>query len=770
MKTVYTLSVHQFIDMHFKDADLGYAFSSVSRMLEGSESHRKVQESRGGDYEAEKTLRYEMDGGDFSVVVQGRADGLFEKGGLPFVEEIKTTYRREVTGGLPLHLRQAECYAFMLAQRDGLTAVGTRLTYVTLPEGAARSFESLHTRKSLEEKFMPLVSATLELYGSRYRHEKLLSSTAGGLHFPFPSFRKGQREMAGAVWRALTNRERLMVEAPTGIGKTLAALYPAVLALGRGEIRRVFYLTARNTGHESARQALELLRQRGLSIHSLELTAKTKLCPTHGECAKCPYAKGYYSKARQILREVAGEARHWTGEDLIALGEAREVCPFELALDLSEEMDAVILDYNYAFDPRVQLKRYFAEGPRDYALILDEAHNLVDRSRDMYSAEIEKSLYLQAKGEVRALGEDGAFILGPIRRLQELFLTLRKSHRGAFHTLSELPEGFSAALAQFAAACDDFLKAHAQLRLPALLDAYYASAAFLRVYQDFSPSYALVLERDKGGERLALLCLDPSAFLQKAVSRARSAVAFSATLSPMDYYRDLLGMEGCRTLAVDSPFDPANFLPLTLPLETTWKKRDKTAPEVALALHAMVSSHPGHYLAFFPSYGYLKTVQEALQSLAEYPIIQQARDMTARARASFLKRFDGDADTLLGLAVMGGVFGEGIDLVGERLIGVAVVSVGLPQIGPRRDLIKKYFDETRGSGFNYAYVYPGMGKVLQAAGRVIRTHEDRGVALLIDQRFSRQPYRGLFPGHLQPEAVRTYGELMDRFKKFWENS
>jgi DNA excision repair protein ERCC-2 len=650
-----------------------------------------------------------------------------------------------------------------------------------------------------------------------HRWRKARNTTIGALPFPFARYRPGQREIAIAAYRALTRGGRLFLEAPTGIGKTSSVLFPALKALGEGQLEQVFYLTARTVGRLTAARALEEFRTAGLRLRSLTLTAKEKVCVQGGipcDPATCPLALGYYDRRHAAMRDALGR-ENLTREVLDAVGSAHQVCPHELALDLSTWVDVIVCDYNYVFDPKAYLRRHFQDGSGEYAFLVDEAHNLVDRARDMFSAALVGDEVRDVRHRIvralprcaRALSRletslrklagsppPSPIMVDPGERNGELDLfpgastalqvkplpgrercrSGRNDQQGTVLIRRELPVDLIAPLE----AAMEAMELELARNRPAeyrdrLLDLYFHLHAFHRTAEVYDERYATLIEPGAVAQ-VRLLCLDPSFLLRQALDRGKSAVFFSATLAPTDYYGSLLG--GCPTdpqLRLPSPYAPEHLAVLVHDrVRTEFRARAESLDEVVGAIGALIEGRRGNYLVYFPSYQYLAVARDRFQELHPHLVtLSQRPGMTEAERESFLTDFATEPETTrVGFAVMGGIFGEGIDLVGDRLIGAAIVGVGLPQLCPERDLIRDHFATRPGNGFDYAYTFPGMNRVLQAIGRVIRSETDRGIVLLLDSRFGQSRYRRLFPTWWRPVRVGSARDIRSAVQMFWESS
>ena len=737
------------------------------------------------DYQAEAALKQDYTCADIAYTLEGRADGIFtDKDGTPTIDEIKTTTLPPefITGEQsPEHWAQAQIYAAIYARQQGLPAMRVRLVYYQVDEDLEFTFTHDYSADALDAIVTDLLTQYAPWAKRSAEWQRMSRASRQALPFPFASYRPGQRAMMNAVYKTCTEGGQLLCQAPTGIGKTMSVLFPALKAVGEGG--PIFYLTARGTTRAAAENALTLLRAADpdLKLRSVTLTAKDKIClQEHRECTPeaCPYANGYYDRVKAALWDGL-DTHALTADALQELARKHKVCPFELGLDLSLWCDVVVGDYNYLFDPVVHLMRFF-ETAGDYLFLIDEAHNLPGRARDMHSASLCKSAFYDAK---KRLGKGKSSLKNALTKVNNIFIewrhrceeSLDDSRFGRTYFEKSRAEDFDRALTKLCEPLEIWLDEH---RDPsethdALLQLYFDIRAWLRVADTFDNHFVLQISAVGSEVRAAMLCLDPSDFLAADFAKGRAAVLFSATLAPAGYYKDLCGLPDARAVALRSPFDPANMgLWCARQVSTRYKDRADSIAKVSDLLAVMAAAQPGHYLAFFPSYSYLQQVWEDFAArYPDQPTLCQESSMDEGQRTEFLAQFLArDGKPLLGFAVLGGVFGEGVDLTGESLIGVAVVSPGLPQIGPRQEQLRDYFEETRGAGFDYAYRYPGMNKVLQAAGRVIRTPQDRGVVLLIDDRFLAPDTRRLMPPHWEHlRVVDSADAWKDELAAFWKN-
>ena len=822
------LPIRQLVEFLLRTGSIDSRFTGFDRANEGARLHRKLQKAAGEGYEAEVFLSAERTVEDITFTVEGRADGIFTEDGLVTIDEIKTTAipTAEIAEDMnPCHWAQGMLYAAIYGQQNGLERLAVRLTYYQIDTDEIVRFTKEFSIGELEAFFLDLLRQYLpwarrQLDWNIRRNESLRE-----LKFPFASYRPGQRALAGEIYRACAAGKtpdrkggtRLFCQAPTGIGKTMSAIFPALKAIGEGKGEKLFYLTARNTTQTAAEDAVTRLRNSSpeLSLRSVTLTAKEKAClckdeEGHPSCLpeNCPYANGYYERIKDALAALLDGDGNFSRNILTETAKRFTVCPFEMGLDLSEWCDVVIGDYNYLFDPVVHLRRFF-DGAGDWLFLVDEAHNLPDRARAMYSASFRKSSLTEAK---RALGRGKGSLKTALTKADKAFLEVRKTvaklaprhqpvtaqeepvteqtslldvpetavslpepifaENGTVF-LKELPDVLRKPLGAIQAPLQAWLEdnpddpAHSQL-----LELYFSVQDMTRSAERYDAHFVTQLTAYGSNLELSILCLDPSPFVDASLACGRAAAMFSATLTPPGYYKNVLGCPDARAVALESPF-PAEHLGLyCLPVSTRYRDREKSVTAISDALAVLANGKIGNYLAFFPSYAYLKQVWEDFS--ARYPDIEtlvQESGLDDAGRAAFLEKFTPDPErTLLGFGVMGGIFGEGVDLVGDRLVGCAVVGVGLPQVSPRQEILKRYYDELSGTGFEYAYRYPGMNKVLQAAGRVIRTQEDKGVVLLLDDRFARSEYSRLLPKHWSHlRYLRTTTELEGELKKFWKH-
>ncbi|MBW2439923.1 MAG: PD-(D/E)XK nuclease family protein [Deltaproteobacteria bacterium] len=776
MKKTLKIAVRDLVAHVLRSGDLSFEFLASTRPVDAIRIHQKIQQSRPENYSAEVTVSHLIETDLCQLTISGRVDGIYRDADGALIEEIKTTTRSLddfEDRADPIHWGQVKAYAYMVALDQELSALDAQLTYYQVDTAEIRSFKKHFRLSELETFFQDLVDNYLQWATTVVNWEILRDESIARLEFPFGEYRPGQREMAIGVYRTIKHNGQQLIQAATGIGKTMAALFPAVKALGEDLTSKIFFLTARTTGRFAAEYALDELRSAGLKLKSLTITAKDKTCfNPESACSpeECEFARGHYDRVNGALNDIFDQ-QAFTRPAVEQTARDHRVCPFELALELSLWADCVICDYNYAFDPRVYLRRFFLEENGDYTFLIDEAHNLVDRSREMFSAAFHKQPLLDVR---RALRHDQPHIFKSLGKINAWMVKARKKCDASGPTLHEKepPEDLFPLLRGFLRITERWLARN--FKTPyrdRLLDLFFAMSGFIRVAEHYDDSYVTCFEKIKKDVKLKLFCIDPSIQLGSALKRSKAAVFFSATMSPMGYFKNILGCdENAAGLILPSPFPVENLKLFVYDrISTLYRQRASTKQQVAQAIASLIRQKTGNYLIFFPSYEYMMMVLNAFQTeTPDGEVIVQAPGMGETEREEFLGRFGQEnSRSLIGFAVMGGIFGEGIDLVGDRLCGAVVVGVGLPGISQENELIRDYFATHHNAGFEYAYQYPGINRVLQAAGRVIRTESDRGVVLLIDQRYGTHRYRSLLPAEWHPVKMHNEQQLTEALQKFW---
>ena len=777
------------------DIDNRRKVSTEDAMSEGSRIHRMIQRRMGSGYHAEVSMKHCCDFGNYSLLVEGRADGVMDTSPVT-IDEIKGTYRDlgRMKGPDPVHLAQAKCYACFYAMDNGQEEMKVRMTYCNLDTEEIRYFESSYTAQELAEWFAGLVGEYKKWSDDAIAWKQLRQDSIHGLEFPF-AYREGQRELVTHVYHTICHKKKLFLEAPTGVGKTISTLFPSVKAVGEKKADRIFYLTAKTVTAAVADETYRLLREQGLHFRTVTLTARDKICfleETECNPEACPYAKGHYDRINAALFDLLTSQEHYGREEIEAYAQKHRVCPFEMGLDLSLFSDGVICDYNYVFDPHVYLRRFFGDGGQkgEWIFLVDEAHNLLERGREMYSATLYKEDFLTLKRTVKAY--DGR-MEKHLEKCNRALLPLKKECDG-FRVVEDI-DPFVQALTRLSGVMEEYLENHEDSPVRReVLEFYFQVSHFLAIWDLVDEKYVIYTEFDEEGRFfLKLFNVDPSENLRACMDRGNSSILFSATFLPIQYYKKLLGGQGQDyEVYAKSVFDPEKKA-LFLSGDVTSKYSRRSEEEyanIALYIHRIVARRHGNYMVFFPSHAFLRSVWEKYQAAYAQEdgaeCLVQEEHMGEAQRESFLKRFEGNEDcklekvihmeieveeesSLVGFCVLGGIFSEGIDLKNDRLIGAIIVGTGLPQICTEREILKEYFNRDGEDGFDFAYRYPGMNKVLQAAGRVIRTAEDVGIVALLDERFLQRAYQRLFPREWERFEVVTSATVAGRVEKFWND-
>lgn len=823
---------------------------SKEAMNAGSKMHRKLQKMAGSYYDAEVPLKITMKKGihDLDVTVEGRADGIIDLRGEKnrsrkkkeierqvirvedrywnrlllkktesldpgvgedfmeqnvagtidqmsemdesadvTIDEIKGVYRKLVDIEVPetVHVAQAMCYAFIYAKEQSLDRINVQITYVNLESEEVKQFFYVFSCSFLEKWFHDTVDEMMKWVDHAVSHARSRDSSITELEFPY-EYRKGQKQMAACVYKAIEGERRLFVQAPTGIGKTMAAMFPSVKAFATGLVSKIFYLTAKTIAGTVPDQALTLLREHGLEFSSVMLTAKEKICLNDTmECdaEHCPYAKGHFDRVNDALFELITQEDKMDREIIRAYAERYQVCPFELGLDASLFADAIIGDYNYVFDPRVNLKRFFSQTAYDtgrYVFLVDEAHNLVDRASSMYSATLYKEDFLAVKRLVIPYSKKLARSLESCNR--ELLELKKKCPEHGYQILNDIGVLYLKLL-QLHTTMEVFLEDYKQIpERKEVLEFYFALTAFLNIADLIDDSYVIYDELTPDGRFMVrLYCVHPANNLKLCLDKGVSTVFFSATILPVKYYMEMLSdTDTDQAIYIPSPFDPKKRrIMVGLDVSTKYTRRSITEyRKVADYIRQLFKTHPGNYMVFLPSYKMLQDVYDQLREgdCSSMELLCQEQNMKETDREAFLEHFSSKKN-IVAFCIMGGIFSEGIDLTGDRLIGSVVVGPGLPQVCNERKIMMDYFNARKSmevyrdssvDGFKYAYLYPGINKVFQSAGRVIRTEMDTGVILLLDERFGNEEYNSLFPVEWQDAVFGNYDQLVRKMKNFWK--
>ena len=780
-KPIVRISVRNLVEFILRNGDLvsGSGTSDKEAMLKGSRLHRKIQKQMGSHYQPEVSLKKDTEYADLILRVEGRADGIFLQDEQFCIDEIKGVYKKLELMEEPVlvHRAQALCYAWIYLDAHDLEKIDIQMTYAHLDTEVIKRFRETLTRAELKQWYEELTDSYHKWLAYQIEWRKKRNESMENLEFPF-AYRKGQRKMVSGIYHAISKKEQIFIQAPTGVGKTMSAVFPAVRAIGQGMAETVFYLTARTITRTVAQDAFEILRDRGLLFKVITITAKEKLCfCDKPECdpEKCPYAKGHYDRINDAVYELWTTEQSFDRETLLRHAQKWQVCPFEMSLDLAIWMDGVICDYNYVFDPNVCLKRFFGENVSgNYLFLIDEAHNLVDRGREMYSASICLNDVIETRKFVKPYSQKLWKKLGKVKKQMEEL----RQNCGEWK-VQENAGVLPISLLSVQGELDQLLEEPpAQEVVDGILDFYFEVRDFLNISELVDDNYVVYTAFDENGRfYMKLFCVNPAENLQKCLDKGNSTVFFSATLLPLQYYRKMLSTRSENFgMYVESPFEQKKrCLMICRDVSSKYTRRDyEEYRKIAEYIARMSWQKKGNYMVFFPSYRLMEDVYQVYQdefSVSWVRCISQHASMTELEREEFLEEFTEETEeTLVGFCVMGGIFSEGIDLIGDRLIGAAVVGTGLPQVNCEREILKGYYDEKGEQGFDYAYRYPGMNKVLQAAGRVIRTKEDTGAILLMDERFLNRDYRNLFPREWNDACTCTLGNVEKHLQAFWDVS
>lgn len=772
------ISVRNLVEFILRSGDLDNRRSKMAdkeAMLMGGKIHRKIQKKMESAYQAEVSLRHETIYEELSIQVEGRADGISRAQDVVLVDEIKGVYRDLVRLESPVevHEAQAKCYAYFYAYDHQQKAMQVQLTYCNMETEDIKRFCKTYTFEELELWYQKLVDEYYRWVRFQFQWRKRRDQSMEGVEFPF-EYRRGQKEIVAGVYHVIQKKKQLFLQAPTGVGKTMSTVYPSVRAVGAGLAEKIFYLTAKTITRTVAQEAFLLLQEKGVEFKVATITAKEKLCLCDEmECnpQECPYARGHFDRINEAVYELWTTKNHYTRDILQEHARKWQVCPFEMCLDLSVWTDGVICDYNYVFDPNVYLKRFFAEGTKgDYIFLIDEAHNLVDRGRQMYSAALYKEEVLKIR---KSLKPYGGKVIRELNRLNQFLLELKRECESyeVLESIGNLPVLLMKVMGEL----ESFLEEPPQPEVgKEALEFYFTVRDFLNICDLLDENYKIYVQNlEDGGFQLRLFCVNPAKNLENCLEKGSCAVFFSATLLPLRYYRRVFSThEDDYAICAASPFSQERRC-LLVGADVSSKYTRRGYGEyrrIAEYIARAVNTHPGNYMVFFPSHRLLRDVYEIYEQEFSMPHVHslcQSSVMSEQERESFLSEFQSGRGTLVGFCVMGGIFSEGIDLLGDRLIGALIVGTGIPQVGTENEILKAFYDERGENGFDYAYRYPGMNKVLQAAGRVIRTQKDRGIILLLDERFCQRENLSLFPEEWSNYQVSKITSVEKQLKKFW---
>ncbi len=775
-KKLIRISVRTLVEFVLCEGDIDNRTTGTpdkEAMLLGGKIHRKIQREMGSSYRAEIPLKIQIPYDQFVLQIEGRADGIQEDENGVTVDEIKGVMRelKYIKEPVGVHLAQAKCYAYIYGKERDLDRVTVQMTYCQMETEEIKRFQNTYTMEELDEWFWSVIKLYERWAYFQVEWAEKRNASIKETEFPY-EYREGQKDVVTSVYRTILRKKKLFIQAPTGVGKTMATIFPSVKAVGEGLGEKVFYLTAKTITRTVAEQAFEHLRQKGLHMKTITLTAKEKICfceQTECNPDACPYAKGHFDRVNDAVYELITTEDNMSREAIERQAEKHQVCPFEMSLDVSLWVDAVIGDYNYVFDPNAHLKRFFSEGRRgDYLFLIDEAHNLVERGREMYSAVLYKEQFLSVKKKVKEYSK----LVRQLDACNKILLEMKRECEN--YQVHESISPFYIKLVNVLHSMEKMLEEKKQVD-DEVLEFYFAVRFFLNIYEEMDESYTIYTEMmEDGSFRVKLFCINPAANLEKYLNYGKSTIFFSATLLPIAYYKKLLSVEKeDYAIYAESPFDSdKRMVMMGLDVSTKYTKRSETMyKKYAEYIVSIVKVRKGNYMVFFPSYRFMEDVERFFQECKEDNMISivQEQNMNERKREEFLQHFEEERkESLLGFCVLGGIFSEGIDLAEERLIGAIIVGTGLPQVCNEREILKQYFESQNENAFDYAYMYPGINKVLQAAGRVIRTEQDVGVVILLDERFQERRYLETLPREWKQIIYCNNSDVEEKVKNFWE--
>ena len=779
-----SVSVRGIVEFLFREGDItgGEGTFSKDAMQAGSRIHRKIQGKMGLNYQAEVPLKINIERPDFVLIIEGRADGILTEDNFVTIDEIKGVYKKleNLVEPVYVHKAQAMCYAYIYALKEGLSEIAVQMTYCNLDTEQIKRFKEAFTFEELKIWFEDMIDEYCKWMQFDVDNRKLRNESIETLEFPY-DYRPGQKNMAAMVYLSIKDRKNLFVQAPTGIGKTMAALFPAIQAMGNGYAEKMFYLTAKTIARSVALDGLTILRNNGLHFRSVLITAKEKICPmdeTNCDPDYCPYAKGHYDRINKAMYDCLVNEDNITRDVLLSYADKHMVCPFEMGLDVSLYVDGIICDYNYVFDPRVRLRRYFGEGAKgEFVFLTDEAHNLVERASAMYSACIYKEDFLKMRKLLMPFNSRICKLLAGCNKELLEIKKMCESEKG-YVIVSDI-DSLYLKLLRLHAHLESFMEESKEINAlkphkDEILEFYFQINQFLNIYELMDESYEIYGEQvDSSSFMLKLYCIHPANNLSECIEKGNATIFFSATMLPINYYKELLhNDENDAAIYIPSPFPKKNRqIMVGNDVSSRYKLRTPAMYEkIAKYIDIMVHGKQGNYMAFFPSYKMMNDVYEcgcAIGLFGDIEVIVQDSHLSEQERDEFISRFREEEKPVLGFCILGGIFSEGIDLAGEHLIGAAIVGTGLPMVCNENEIKLNYFSDREDKGFEYAYLYPGMNKVQQAAGRVIRTMDDRGVILLLDERFVTRQVVDTFPAEWEDYRVVNLNTVSAELEDFW---
>lgn len=772
MKNI-TISVRQLVEFVYRSGDLDSTYRSSTRALKGIKAHKILQSDMGKNYLSEVSLKHEFEYKHILFSIEGRADGIIENEDEIIIDEIKSTYRdiEQIDENYnQTHWAQAKCYGYIYSVQNDIDDINIQLRYYNLNTGKEKTITQKYTKDELCQFFNQLIEKYFNWAELFISWEEIRDNSIERLQFPFKDYRKGQRKFAVSVYKTILKKKKLFAQAPTGVGKTVSTLFPAIKAISNTNNSKIYYLTAKSLTKQVAFDTIEMMSKQGLRLKAIIITAKEKICfkeECNCEPEYCEYANGYFNRVNEALSESL-EQDLYDRNFIEQISKKHKVCPFEFSLELSLMSDVTICDYNYYFDPRVALKREFT---KNNIILIDEAHNLVDRTRNMYSTELYKEDFLKI---AKPLKEKEKKLYKILKNLNTEMLNLRKtlSEKEKHKVLEEKPEELLKKLRKFISFSDEWLESNKNHKeYKEILDLYFQAVSFIRISEIVDENFCYYIEKLNNKFRIKIYCINPADILAETTKDTGSVIFFSATLTPLKYFRYILGGDDKDyLLKLTSPFNKDNLnISIINNISLKYSVRDANINQVCNYINTIINRKEGNYMIFFPSYKYMHKVYEEYSSLYDTDnIVVQEQNMSENEHIDFINKFEGHKN-ITAFTVIGGAFSEGIDLTYDKLIGVVIIGTGIPQVCLERNLIKDLFDNKHNMGFEFAYMYPGFNKVLQASGRVIRTELDLGTLVLIDSRFNQSRYHNLFPEHWNKfNVINSTDKLISVQNRFWK--
>lgn len=768
------LSVRELVEFIYKSGDINVKAMSTDRALEGIKAHKILQSQMGEDYQKEFFLKKEFELNNILFIIEGRADGIIIENEKVTIDEIKSTYTN-----LDLidenyntaHMAQAKCYAYIYGVDNNLDELDVQLRYYNIDSGKTKILSSKYTIDELRLFFYDLLNMYIDWAETIINLRKEREKTVNSLKFPFNEYRQGQRNFSVAVFQSIKEGKKLFAQAPTGVGKTISTLFPAIKILNSKNNTKIYYLTAKSSTKAIAFDTIKLMTDRGLKLRTTVITAKDKICfmdETKCDPEHCPYARGYYDKLNEPLKKSIKNNCLYDRDYIENIGKIYEICPFEFSLDLAYMSDVVICDYNYYFDPRVALQRDDVFKNNNDILLVDEAHNLEDRTRSMYSPELLKEEYYDVYKLMKTINKK---ISSSLSTINKKFIEIKKRAEEPF-IFEEEPSDLINSLRKFVVLAEEYINDRKNENVPdELVDIYFKSTFFIKISEIADDTFCYYVDSTKNKTIVKLFLIDPSTILKEILKKAWSSVFFSATLTPLKYFRYILGgADEDYLLKIKSPFEENNLkLMITEDLSMKYVVRNENIDAACRYINEVVTEKKGNYMVFFPSYSFMEKTFETYEQLYDISnIIFQEQGINEEEQTLITDKFKNETGVVL-FTVVGGIFSEGIDLPLEKLIGAVIIGTGIPQISFERNIIRNFFDNKFNSGYDFAYKYPGFNKILQSAGRVIRTEDDKGIVLLIDSRLCQMTYLKLFPEHWNHYIkIKNLNEIKKQISEFWK--